>query len=65
MSLSKGPLLIAPFFCLVDYPLGTSNWTLYNDKDTAEGKSYVLSFTACDDNEFNCDDGICIEMDHR
>ena len=48
-----------------EYPLGLQNWTYYNAPELPGNKSIELSLTACNDTEFNCDNGICIPMEQR
>ena len=48
--------------------LGIHEWTLYNEskKCTTEFESKImLSLTACNDEEFTCNDGQCIPMESR
>ena len=51
-----------------DYPFGTFEWTVYNEpcfgKNITEMK-VSLSINACSDEEFNCNDGNCINMTQR
>ena len=49
-----------------DYPLGTFEWIIYNDPCYDENMINVtLNINACSDNEFNCYDGNCVEMNQR
>ena len=49
------------------FPLGKSEWTITGDPECYEGKSYNLSLklTSCKEDEFTCDDGLCIPMEER
>ena len=47
----------------VDYPFGTRIWQVF--ADTVIG-NFTLNFNGCDDDEhFNCQDGSCIDIEHR
>ena len=50
-----------------DYPLGRKQWDVYNDKCNIDGglERIFLTFSSCRDDEFTCDNGICIPMEHR
>ena len=50
--------------------LGTYEWVVYNDskecfKGTSESYTTKLTFSACKEDEFTCEDGACIKMDKR
>ena len=48
--------------------LGKHNWTLSGDKyQFNEGKDYSLELklTGCNNTQFTCDDGQCVEMEER
>ena len=48
--------------------LGKHNWTLSGDKyQCNEGKDYSLELklTGCNNTQFTCDDGQCVEMEER
>ena len=50
--------------------LGSNVWTIYDDDKECnknEGNSYkkILTFSACDDTEFTCNDGNCVAMERR
>ena len=49
-----------------EYPLGTFDWTFFNE-DCYGGKptTVPINFNACDDDEFNCRDGTCVGIDER
>ncbi len=50
----------------VDYPLGKRQWTIHNSKCfDSQVTEVTLSLNACNDSEFNCDDGQCISMQKR
>ena len=49
-----------------DYPIGTHEWDVYGDPCFDEPVATVkLNFNACNETEFNCNDGSCIEMNKR
>ena len=51
-----------------DYPLGTHQWTVFNEPCYGEENKEVnvmLNINACTDEEFNCYDGNCINMVQR
>ena len=52
-----------------DYPFGTHLWDFSNDVCSLGGSNatavVVLNLNACDENEFNCVDGTCIDMEKR
>ena len=53
---------------MFEYPLGTFTWTIHNDPCYGLNETAVevpLSFNACDEDEFNCRDGICIYITQR
>ena len=49
------------------YPLGRKIWTLHNDSCTeGEGETKVtLQVSICTEDQFTCNDGLCIPMDNR
>ena len=52
----------------ISYLLGKHNWTIENDTyECGLGKDYqkVLKLTSCQDGQFTCDSGQCIEMRNR
>ena len=53
---------------MVDYPFGTHEWIIRNDpcygEDVTEA-NVILNINACNENEFNCYDGNCVNMTQR
>ena len=49
------------------YPLGRKLWSVFNDKCNLVGGTELLylTFSSCRENEFTCDNGICVPMDKR
>ena len=47
--------------------LGTNKWLVTNDRSCNPGAQQVLyaNLNPCNSNQFNCDDGICIDLDKR
>ena len=47
--------------------LGTKTWEVYNDRSCNLGEMRTLnaSLNPCESNQFNCDDGVCIDLDKR
>ena len=56
----------ARFTTSKNYPLGRRDWLITNDVCSGTGEHKVtLMFSACDQNQFTCDDGTCISMTSR
>ncbi|XP_064113370.1 uncharacterized protein LOC135220010 isoform X2 [Macrobrachium nipponense] len=48
------------------YPFGTHSWTLGSKVcNMIEGESVNLTISACGKGKFTCDDGSCIDLQHR
>ena len=48
--------------------LGQQEWTLYNDSKLCSGvASYkrILSLSSCENDQFTCSDGNCVDMEKR
>ena len=46
--------------------IGNFMWDFTNDFKCGQGNySTILSFTSCNNQEFTCDDGFCIDIDKR
>ena len=49
-----------------DYPMGRRTWMITNDVCSGSGEHPVsLVITACQEDQFTCDDGSCISMNSR
>ncbi len=49
-----------------EFPLGTYLWTVYNEPCYGNKPTTVpLSLNSCNETEFNCNNGFCIELDKR
>ena len=50
-----------------DYPLGRKTWAVFDDKCNIKGgmEELLLTFSACEKDEFTCDSGNCIPMKMR
>lgn len=48
------------------YPLGSNTWRI-SGGDGCEGETYsaMLTLSACNDDQFACDDGLCVDMNTR
>ena len=45
---------------------GPQLWTIYNDRHCfGEEARAVLSLTHCNDNQFTCDSGLCVDISDR
>ena len=48
------------------YPFGKKTWEVVGDScGTIESNMTILSFSACEENEFICDNGYCIDIHKR
>ena len=49
------------------FTLGKHNWTVTGDENCNDGAEYVteLKMSGCQDNEFTCNDGQCVNMTER
>ena len=47
------------------YPLGLQNWNIVNDKKCVYNDETVLNLSDCNEDEFTCDNGVCIAMEKR
>ena len=48
------------------YPLGTHLWRVSGgDGCGSEGYSSKLTISTCNDTQFSCDDGLCVDMNTR
>lgn len=46
--------------------IGNFRWDFTNDSKCGQGNySTILSFTTCNNHEFTCGDGFCINIDER
>ena len=45
--------------------VGTRQWTVQSDADCTNNSSQRLSLVTCGENQFNCDDGSCIDLQYR
>jgi hypothetical protein len=54
----------SPFY---SYVLGKHTWTGTNDSTCSQGETYIvhLKLTGCEEGEFTCNDGQCVQMEHR
>ncbi|CAM6054349.1 unnamed protein product [Sphagnum tenellum] len=51
---------------ITEYPLGTNTWDIYGDNCfDSNHTAMLLNVNACNDSEFNCLDGYCINIDLR
>ncbi|CAM6054348.1 unnamed protein product [Sphagnum tenellum] len=51
---------------MTEYPLGTNTWDIYGDNCfDSNHTAMLLNVNACNDSEFNCLDGYCINIDLR
>ncbi len=50
-----------------DYPFGIHEWEIVGDPCYNKGNATVVSLNinACNESEFNCNDGYCISIDQR
>ena len=49
-----------------EYPFGNHHWTISGDScDQTALNQTVLNFNACSDNEFNCNEGTCVDIEKR
>ena len=56
-------ILKAPFRSLA---IGNNLWKITNDTECQKGsRSMILSLTSCSNEEFTCDDGLCVNLGQR
>ena len=49
----------------VEFPFGNHQWLVSNDSCGEDGKPVTLNINVCNREEFNCDDGYCINLENR
>ena len=63
MLLSNSSIFATTNTTKVDYPFGTRIWQVFADEVIG---NFTLNFNGCDDDlHFNCNDGSCIDIEHR
>ncbi|XP_059095252.1 uncharacterized protein LOC131890013 isoform X2 [Tigriopus californicus] len=66
LELSSNKSIYAEADASENYPLGLQNWTFHNAPELGRSPaSFTLSLSACNEEEFNCANGVCISMSER
>ena len=45
--------------------LGSHEWTVFNDPCGGDKVTTILSFTHCKEDQFTCNDGLCVDITDR